>query len=83
MIDFTPTRHMSCVDRANDHFTAAFKGRALISIQHPLRLNKYNEPQPDIVVLKPRADYYASKSHTPEATFLFLDVAFKVEDLLG
>jgi Uma2 family endonuclease len=68
-------RHMSCVDRANDLFTAAFRGRALVSIQHPLRLNKYNEPQPDIVVLKPRADYYASKSHTPEDTFFVIEVS--------
>ena len=68
-------RHMSCVDRATDLFVSAFKGRAVVSIQHPLRLNKYNEPQPDIVVLKPRADYYASKSHTPEDTFFAVEVS--------
>jgi Uma2 family endonuclease len=68
-------RHMACVDRATDFLTTAFKGRALVSIQNPLRLNKYNEPQPDIVVLKPRADYYASKSHTPEDTFLVIEVS--------
>jgi len=68
-------RHMACVDRANDLFTTAFKGRALVSVQNPLRLNKYNEPQPDIVVLKPRADYYASKSHTPEDTFFVIEVS--------
>jgi Uma2 family endonuclease len=53
-------RHASCVDRATDLFTAAFRGRAVVSIQNPLRLNNYNEPVPDIVVLKPRADYYAT-----------------------
>ncbi len=68
-------KHMACVDRANDLFTSSFKGRALVSVQHPLRLNDYNEPQPDIVVLKPRADYYASKSHTPEDTFLVVEVS--------
>src|SRR5262245_41904238 len=55
------SRHAACVDRANDLFAAAFRGRAIVSIQNPLRLNKYNEPVPDIVVLKPRDDYYATK----------------------
>src|SRR6267142_6630804 len=68
-------RHMVCVDRANDLLTSALRGTALISVQNPLRLNKYNEPQPDIVVLKRRADYYASKLHTPEDTLLVLELS--------
>jgi hypothetical protein len=56
-------------------FVSAFKKRAIVSVQNPLRLNQYNEPQPDIVVLKPRADYYKSKSHTPADTFLVLEVS--------
>jgi len=77
IIEMSPIgrRHMACVDRATDVFTSCLKGKALISVQNPLRLNNYNEPQPDIVVLKPRADYYASKSHTPEDTFLVLEVS--------
>jgi Uma2 family endonuclease len=68
-------RHFSCVNRTNDVFTSAFKGRAIVSIQNPLRLNNYNEPMPDIVLLKPRADYYASERHTPADTFLVVEVS--------
>jgi len=68
-------RHVSCVDRANDLFVSAFKGRAIVSIQNPLRLNNYNEPMPDIVVLKPRPDYYASESHTPKDALLVVEVS--------
>ncbi|HYR84141.1 MAG TPA: Uma2 family endonuclease [Terriglobia bacterium] len=68
-------RHMVCVDRATDLLTSSLRGKALISVQNPLRLNKYNEPQPDIVVLKRRADYYASKLHTPEDTLLVLELS--------
>jgi Uma2 family endonuclease len=77
IIEMSPIglKHMSCVDRSMDALTSAFKGRALVSVQHPLRLNDYNEPQPDIVVLKPRTDYYASKPHTPEDTFLVIEVS--------
>jgi Uma2 family endonuclease len=68
-------RHAACVDRGTDLFTAAFRGRAIVSVQNPLRLNEYNEPVPDIMVLKPRADYYASKSRTPEDTLLAVEVS--------
>ena len=35
---------------------AAADARALLRVQDPLRLDGYNEPQPDIVLLRPRAD---------------------------
>ena len=33
---------------------AAADGLALISVQRPLRLDAYNEPEPDLMLLKPR-----------------------------
>jgi hypothetical protein len=68
-------RHAACVDRAAALLNAALRGNAQISVQNPLRLNDYNEPQPDIVVLKPRADYYASKWRTPEDVWLVIEVS--------
>jgi Uma2 family endonuclease len=67
--------HVACVDRANALFAAALAGRAMVSIQNPVRLGTYNEPQPDVVLMKPRADFYASKRHTPEDTLLIIEVA--------
>jgi Uma2 family endonuclease len=46
-----------------------------MSVQNPLRLNNYNEPMPDIVLLKPRPDYYASERHSPADTFLVVEVS--------
>jgi Uma2 family endonuclease len=67
--------HFSCVNRMNDVFSSALKGRAIVSVQGTLRLNSYNEPMPDLVLLKPRADYYASERHTPADTFLVVEVS--------
>jgi Uma2 family endonuclease len=69
------SRHLGCVNRATEIFTASFRGRAVVSVQNPLRLNKYNEPQPDLVLLKPRADYYAAKQPSSEDALLVLEVA--------
>jgi Uma2 family endonuclease len=46
-----------------------------VTIQNPARLNQYNEPQPDILLVKPREDYYSSKHPTSEDTLLLLEVA--------
>ena len=68
-------RHAACVDRTNHIFNASLKRRAIASIQNPLRLNEYNEPQPDIVVLKWRNDFYATKTHTPKDTLFVVEVS--------
>jgi Uma2 family endonuclease len=67
--------HMACVDRATAVFAAALAGRAMVSIQNPVTIDNYNEPQPDVVLMKTRADYYLSKRHTPEDTLLLVEVA--------
>jgi len=47
------------------------KETALISVQNPLRLDDFNEPQPDVMLLQPRADNYR-KNHPGAADVLLL-----------
>lgn len=68
-------RHMGCVNRANTFFVESFGRKAVVSIQNTLRLTTYTEPLPDVVVLKPRADFYGSKKCTPEDVLLVVEVA--------
>src|SRR5437870_12440759 len=46
-------RHLGCVNKGTEVFVGAFRGRAVVSVQNPLRLTNFTEPQPDIVLLKP------------------------------
>ena len=69
------TRHVACANRANTFFTEAFGRRAIVSIQNPLLLNLYNEPLPDVVVLKPRPDFYTSTRFTPEHAFFVVEIS--------
>lgn len=64
-----------CVNRANDLFTHLFRGKAVISVQNPVRLNKFNEPQPDLTLCKWRADFYSSHHPRPDEILLPLEVA--------
>jgi Uma2 family endonuclease len=60
---------------ATDLFISLFRGKAIVTVQNPVQLNPYNEPQPDLVLAKPRADYYASNHPTAEDVLLLLEVA--------
>jgi Uma2 family endonuclease len=68
-------RHMVCVNRANTFFIRAFGDRAVVSPQNPVRLSDWTEPQPDVVVFKPRSDFYAGKRPTPEDVIFTVEVA--------
>jgi Uma2 family endonuclease len=69
------TRHAGCVNRISESFMLNFHGRAVVTVQNPAHLNQYNEPQPDILLLKPREDYYSSMHPSAEDTLLLLEVA--------
>ena len=68
-------RHAICVNRANTFFIEGFGRKALVSPQNPLQLTEWTEPQPDLVVLKPRADFYAGKQWVPEDVFFVVEVS--------
>jgi hypothetical protein len=44
-------------------------------VQNPVRLDEYNEPEPDVAVLRPRADFYAAGHPTPPDVLLLVEVA--------
>ncbi len=48
---------------------------ALVSVQNPVRLPPGSEPQPDIALLRPKADFYRSGPPSPEDVLLLIEVA--------
>jgi Uma2 family endonuclease len=68
-------RHLACVNRANELFVSAFAGKAIVSPQNPVRLSDINEPQPDLVLLKLRTDYYVEKRIWSEDALLLVEVS--------
>lgn len=49
--------------------------RALVSAANPVVLSDFSEPEPDIVLLKPRADFYRTRTPHPEDVLLLIEVA--------
>jgi len=69
------SRHAACVKRLNALLSRRAGGRALVSVQDPIRLGEHSEPQPDLALLKPREDFYAAAHPGPEDVLLVIEVA--------
>jgi Uma2 family endonuclease len=67
------TRHFSCVNRLTRMLVMNVGDEAIVSVQNPVRLNEYNEPQPDVTVIRPR-DYRESLP-MPEDVLLLIEVS--------
>ncbi|MFN4218961.1 MAG: Uma2 family endonuclease [Candidatus Bipolaricaulia bacterium] len=76
IIEMSPisSRHAGCVMRLNHLLQDRVRDRALVSVQNPVRLSEYSEPQPDIAVLKFRPDFYSAEHPKPEDVFLLIEV---------
>jgi Uma2 family endonuclease len=68
-------RHAGCVNTTNNLFVHLLSGAAVVSVRNPLQLNDYTEPEPDLVVLKPRPDFYRGKKARAEDALLVLEVS--------
>lgn len=58
-----------CVMRSSTVLNRKFGHLAIVSVQNPIRLGDFSEPQPDLALLKPRKDFY-SASHPTVADVL-------------
>ena len=68
-------RHQSSVDGHGEMFTLRLQGRANVRIQGPVRLDDDNEPEPDVMLLRRRDDYYSTGHPGPDDVLLLIEVA--------
>jgi Uma2 family endonuclease len=69
------SEHASCVDRLTRLFVRRAGDDAIVRIQNPIRLNEASEPEPDLALLHPRDDAYASEHPGPEDVMIIVEVA--------
>lgn len=67
--------HAACVKRLNKLFGVLVGLTAIVSVQDPIRLSDFSEPQPDLGLLKQRDDFYSSGHPMPEDVLLVVEVA--------
>lgn len=77
VVDMSPigSNHAGTVLYISKALNATLNDKAYVSVQSPIILNDRNEPEPDIVLLKPRDDFYRNAHPKPEDIFLIIEVA--------
>ncbi len=69
------SRHAACVSRLDTLLHHQLRQIAIVRAQSPIHLDDFSEPQPDIALLRPRADFYEEQHPTPDDVLLVIEVA--------
>ena len=69
------SRHAACVDRLNGLLHRQPGSAFIVRVQSPIALDAYSEPEPDLVLLRPRADFYAEAHPSAADVLLAVEVA--------
>ena len=67
--------HAACVDQFTNTLPPRLQGRAVVRVQGPTRLNYRSEPQPDVMLLRWRDDFYQGGHPGPDNVLLLIEVA--------
>ncbi len=77
VIDMAPigSKHGSVVKRLVALMTSTLGSRVIVAVQDPLHLGDLSEPEPDLMLLKPRDDFYAEAHPGAAEVLLLIEVA--------
>jgi Uma2 family endonuclease len=77
VVEMTPIglRHAAAVNMLTRWLVTGCGLRAIVQVQGPLHLGPDSEPQPDLLLLKPRDDFYRTRPATADDVLLLIEVA--------
>ena len=67
--------HNASVDKSNRNLVISVGTRGIVRTQGSIALNDRSMPQPDLVLLREREDFYASQRAGPEDVLLLIEVS--------
>jgi len=77
VVEMSPigTRHAVCVAKLGKVIALQLSGQAELWIQCPVHCDSFNEPEPDIALVRPPLDRYLESKPGPDDTLLLIEVA--------
>lgn len=77
IVEMSPigSRHAACVKRLINILVREVGDSGVVGAQDPVLLPDDSEPEPDVVVLRPRKDFYAEAHPTPSDVLLLIEVS--------
>ena len=68
-------KHSAVVEKLNEVLRDRLGKSVSLRNQQPVRFGDYNEPEPDLAVLKRREDFYSETKPTPKDVLLLIEVS--------
>lgn len=68
-------RHAACVRRLTQVLNGLLAGRSQVSVQCPVAIPDWSEPNPDLALLVPRTDFYSGAHPLPRQVQALIEVA--------
>lgn len=77
IVEMSPigNRHAACVGRLTHLLVPAVGAHAIVWVQNPILAGVESEPQPDVVLLRPRPDFYGQGRARPGDVLLLIEVS--------
>jgi len=69
------SKHSGTVNRLNRTLIVLLGKNVVVAVQNPVHIDEYNEPEPDIALLKPRDDFYTASHAAPQDVLLLIEVS--------
>jgi len=73
-------RHAAAVNRLARILQIQIAASAIVSVQNPIELSSFSEPQPDLTVLKWRDDFYSQSHPSPSDVLIAIEVSDTTQD---
>jgi Uma2 family endonuclease len=77
VVEMSPigSRHAACVKRLNTFLNRLVGQQMIVSIQDPIYIDEFSEPEPDVALLRFREDFYVESHPTASDVLLIIEVA--------
>jgi Uma2 family endonuclease len=77
IVEMSPVgdKHLSIVSRIHTLLTPALVGKYIVHVQSPVKIADHSEPEPDLMVVPHRDDFYAESGVRSEDVLLLIEVS--------
>lgn len=69
------SKHPAYIDLLDELLKDLLGKKVQVRVQSSVRLDDYSEPEPDLMILKRRKDFYINRIPTPKDVYLIIEVA--------
>lgn len=69
------SKHAGMVKKLSEMLRDLTRNQAIVSVQDPIHIDEFNEPEPDIALLKRRNDFYTESHPRPADVLLLIEVS--------